>query len=71
MSGGRCGRARKPSTRRTAKPAPYFDTSFGIRELAALSHQDLDQLDAFAGDAEGTALWWHLRRLEWAEEDAG
>jgi len=69
--GGRCRRARKPitSTPAEAKPAPYFDTSFGIRELVALTDQDFQELDALAGEAEGTALWWHLRRLEWAEED--
>lgn len=71
---GRCRRTRKPSTPRTPKPGeatPYFDTSFGIRELVALTETDLQQLDDLDNDPEGTALWWGLRRLQWAEEDAG
>lgn len=73
MSGtGRCRRARtRPaSTRRSGDRPPVFDTSFGIRELVALTDEDLRQLDDLAGDAEGHSWWWSLRRLEWAEEEA-
>ncbi len=49
---------------------PVFDT-FTLDELMRLDDTDLDQLDALDNDPEGAALWWHLRRREWAEEEGG
>jgi hypothetical protein len=49
---------------------PVFYTFTG-EELMRLTADDLDQLDALEGEEEGSALWWHIKRQEWAEQDAG
>lgn len=48
----------------------YFDTSYSAAELMRLTDEDLEQLEALAGEPEGYALWWMLTRQIWAEEDA-
>jgi hypothetical protein len=47
---------------------PVFGTFTGD-ELMRLDDTDFDQLDALDNDPEGAALWWQLRRQEWAEQD--
>ena len=48
---------------------PYFDISYTADELMRLDDTDFDQLEALKGEPEGTALWWHIRREMWAEQD--
>jgi hypothetical protein len=43
--------------------------TFTAAELLALTDQDLDQLEALAGDEERKALWWQLWRLEREENE--
>ncbi len=70
MSGCQRGRTRRQPAASTPDRLPVFDT-FTLDELMRLTWDDLDQLDDLEGEAEGEALWWHLRRLEWAEEEGG
>jgi hypothetical protein len=49
---------------------PVFDT-FTLEELMRLTGDELDQLDALEDEEEGSRLWWHIMRQQWADEDAG
>ncbi len=49
---------------------PVFDT-FTLAELMRLDETDFDQLDALEDEEEGSRLWWHITRQQWADEDAG
>jgi hypothetical protein len=43
--------------------------TFTAADLLDLTDQDLDQLEALAGDEERKALWWQLWRLEREEKE--
>ena len=47
--------------------APFI--SFTLPELLELTDQDLDELDAIAGDEDRVRTWWRARRWGWAMQD--
>jgi hypothetical protein len=49
---------------------PVFDT-FTLAELMRLTGDELDQIDALEDEDEGSRLWWHIKRQEWADEEDG
>jgi hypothetical protein len=49
---------------------PAVFASYTLDELMRLDDTDLDQTDALRGAGpEWSALWWNLRRMEWAEQE--
>ncbi len=52
--------------------SPTAFVSYTLDELMRLDDTDLDQTDALHGAGpEWSSLWWHLRRMEWAEQEGG
>jgi hypothetical protein len=51
---------------------PAVFVSYTLDELMRLDDTDLNQTDALHGAGpEWSALWWNLRRMEWAEQEGG
>ena len=62
-------RHRRPTRRTTPQREPVRFISYKLSELLRFTENDFTETEALHGEPEGLRLWWHLRRVEWAEQD--
>ena len=60
---------RPPPRPEPVEPEPLRVISCKLSELLRFTETDFAETEALHGEPDGLRMWWHLRRVEWAEQD--